>query len=335
MPDVIKDYHRVVSAALEPWAIDPRALPVVASVIARILSGDPIDYDAIDRERAEALARRGGEPAPSFSMENGIAMIPIHGVLAPRSNMFSEVSGSSTFDVLQSHVEAALAARVKAIVFDVNSPGGSATGATEFADVVRQARARVPVISQVHGLCCSAAYWPVANSTQIVATPSSMVGAIGVYTVHEDVSAALDKAGRKRTVISAGKYKAEGIDGGPLSEEATAHVRDLVTKIYGRFIGDVAHGRGVTPEAVQAGYGEGRALLAADALTAGLIDRVGTLGDTLTRLAAPAAVASLPAAPTRADATAQERFGATAQEHTAIVAEQLAWTRRLMEVEYR
>src|SRR5262249_1266601 len=146
--------------------------------------------------------------------------------------------------------------------------GGSVAGASEFAREVRAARARKPVIAWANHLLASAAYWGLAGATEIVATPSALVGSIGVYTLHDDISEAPAKLGIKRQVFSAGKYKAEGVDGGPLSAEARAHIQQLVSTAYGRFVTDVASGRGISATAVRDGYGQGRLLDAAAAQAA-------------------------------------------------------------------
>ena len=105
-------------------------------------------------------------------------------------------------------------------MFDVDSPGGSVLGATEFARTLRAARDTKHLIAHAHYQMASAAYWIGACCHEIVASPSSMVGSIGVYSIHEDLSAALEQLGVKLTYISAGKYKVEGNDTQPLTEEA-------------------------------------------------------------------------------------------------------------------
>src|SRR5262249_39956041 len=170
--------------------------------------------------------------------------------------------------------------------FDVDSPGGNVAGATEFAREVLAARAKKTVVAHANYLLASAAYWAMSGATEIVASPSAQVGAIGVLTLHNDISKMLEQMGIKREVLSAGKFKGEGMDGGPLSTEARAHIQDLIDGAYGRFIGDVAKGRGVTPADVRNGFGQGRALAVEAALATGLIDRVATLQDTLARVGA-------------------------------------------------
>jgi signal peptide peptidase SppA len=275
-------YDHLIAFALEhPWALTASMRGVVVGILARRLAGEDPDVTVLAAAR-EARAMRvvpsGGDGAVT-------AVIPIQGVLAPRMNLFSDVSGGTTFDALTKHLQAAVAdPQVKTIVFDVDSPGGNVAGASEFAREVLRARATKRVIAQSNHLMASAAYWGMAGASEIVASPSSLVGAIGVYTLHDDISAALEQLGIKREVISAGKYKGEGADGGPLSEEARAHVQGLIDGTYGRFVGDVAKGRGVKPSEIRNGFGQGRTLSAEAALEAGLIDRIATLDDTLARV---------------------------------------------------
>jgi ClpP class serine protease len=99
------------------------------------------------------------------------------------------------------------------------------------------------------------------------------------------LSKALEQDGIDVTVLSAGKYKTEQLPFGPLSAEAQAFLQGRVDDAYGQFVKDVARGRNVTPAAVRGGFGEGRALGAKDAKAAGLIDRIATMDETLSRLA--------------------------------------------------
>jgi signal peptide peptidase SppA len=301
-------YEHVLGFALEhPWAITASMRAIIAGILAQRIAGE-----AADPAELSALVNRKNLPQPT---RGGVAVIPIYGVIAPRMNLLSEMSGGTTFEALSSHLHDALANdAVKTIVFDVDSPGGNIAGAREFAQEVLAARARKPIIAQAQHLMASAAYWPMACATTIVASPSAMVGSIGVYHIHDDITEALAQKGIKREVFAAGKFKAEGADGGALSEDAREYLKGLLTTAYGTFVADVAKGRGVHLSVVKGGYGEGRALTADDALAAGMIDRIGTLSDTLARV--------LPTAPRATDlptrATDQERLiAATSQERAS------------------
>jgi len=93
--------------------------------------------------------------------------------------------------------------------------------------------------------------------------------------------------GKKLTFIHAGKYKVEGNSAEPLSDEARATIQAMVDQAYGVMVKSIARNRGVSPEAVRSGYGEGRMFSADDALARGMVDRVATLEDTIARMANP------------------------------------------------
>jgi capsid assembly protease len=273
--------HVLDFALSHPWAMAPEMLPVIATVLARHLAGDAIDDDEL---AAVLMARDTRAVARDRHTTAGdsVAVIPLYGVVAPRMNLVSEMSGGTTFETLTAQLRDAVAApQVTRIVFDVDSPGGNVAGASEFAREVRQAATQKPVVAVAQYQMASAAYWVMAGATELVGAPSAMIGSVGVYSIHNDISEALAKMGIKRTVIAAGKYKAEGADGGPLSADAHAHVKGLVDTSYGRFVADVARGRQVPVTTVKSGFGEGRALDAEAALAAGMITRIGTLDEVL------------------------------------------------------
>jgi len=323
-------YEHILGFALEhPWAITPSMRALIAGILARRIAGQ----DADPAELA-ALVNRKNLPQPKKG--GAVALIPIYGVIAPRMNLLSEMSGGTTFEALTAQLHEAMANEaVKTIIFDVDSPGGNVAGATEFAREVLKARVTKPIIAQAQYLMASAAYWPMSCATEIVAAPSAMVGSIGVYHIHEDVSEALAKLGVKRTIIAAGKYKAEGADGGPLTEEALAHIKGLADAAYAQFTDDISKGRGVKAAVVRNGYGQGRAVTADDALALGLVDRIGTLTETLARVMhAPPAAGARAHHDSSTEATDQEPpLAATSQEPNADAAWQNAIEGGLLELD--
>jgi signal peptide peptidase SppA len=274
--------HLAGFAVTSPWALEPEMLSVVVAILSRRLAGD--DTQAAD---IVALSQKREQPAAA---PKGVALLPMYGVIAPKMNMFSEISGGTTFQQATAQLREAIASKdVSTIVLDWDSPGGNVQGADEFAHEMMKARAVKPVISQVNYRMCSAAYWVGACATEIVIAPSGVVGSIGVYSIHNDLSAALAEKGIKRTYVSKGKFKVEGNETEPLSEDTRARWLAEMEVPYSKFINAVAHGRGVTPAAVRSGFGEGRAVQADEALSLGMVDRIATLDDTLTRLTNPAA----------------------------------------------
>lgn len=281
----------VMDLALAPWALTPGMVAMVAAIIARRVAGRADDH-------AWALDRRPVASVPPKA--HAVAVIPLHGVMMPRASMFSDISGATSYDQAAADVRAAADdPDIGTIVLDMNTPGGTTSGIVGLARTVLAARAKKPVIAQVEHQACSAGYWIAACATEISAAPLSIVGSIGVYAIHENLAAALEKEGVAITFISAGKYKVEGNETGPLSEDAYAHRKALIDEAYGAFVADIAKGRGVPEALVRSSYGEGRVLSADMALAAGMVDRIATLDDTLSRLTHRDT-----AAPATADATA-------------------------------
>jgi signal peptide peptidase SppA len=306
-------YAHLVSFALQhPWAITPEMSRVIAGILGHRIAGHRADDETLQA----AIASRKPLPQPT---RGGVAVIPMYGVLAPRANMLTEASGGTSFEKLTAQLREAVSRDdVTTIVFDVDSPGGSVAGATEFATEVRAARARKPVIAVANYTMGSAAYWAMANATKIHAAPSAAVGSIGVYTIHNDLSEALAREGIKRTYIAEGKHKIAGNPDQPLDEHAHAALSAMVKDSYDRFVSDVAKGRGIAASAVRGGYGEGRMCHATEALDLGMVDKIATLDETLDRLLpgtsdARAALSVIPD-------TSQEPCEATDQDRRSVAA---------------
>ena len=245
-----------------------------------------------DREHLDGVRYLALGPATTSGSHRGrtsgkVGIIPVTGIISHRMNLVSEISGGggTSIQKLQSQFRECLRdVDCTAVVFDIDSPGGGCDGVVELASEIFAARQQKPSISICNALAGSAAYWLASAAGQVCCTPSGQAGSIGVYLLHEDDSEALKKDGIKITVIKAGTFKAEGIPSEPLSREAHDAFQAKVNSVYGMFVKSVAQGRGVTQAAVREGMGQGRCLLAADAVRAGLVDRVATLDEVLSQL---------------------------------------------------
>jgi signal peptide peptidase SppA len=271
--------HICSYVASTPWAILPDKLTELVSVLAFRASGQTLSAD-------EIRARIGGDPeAPAAATKRGaVAVIPIRGVIAHRMGGMDESSGGTSAERVGLMLKAIAADdSIGTIVYDIDSPGGTVPGVQELAAQMFALRGKKTQIAQVNSLAASAAYWLASQADEIVSIPSGTAGSIGVFTAHQDMSEALKAEGVNVTLISAGKYKVEGNPFEPLSDETKAVIQERVDTAYAQFVKDVARGRGVSVADVRGGYGEGRALGAKDALAAGLIDRIGTMEDTIGR----------------------------------------------------
>jgi HK97 family phage prohead protease len=277
---VERRYHRVTSAiAGAKWAILPEKLETICALIDARANGQEATKEEI---RAALQAAHSDAPTETGT----VAVIPVYGTISQRMSMFDEFSGGTSCEAISNQLRTALADEsVSSIVFDIDSPGGTVTGVPELAAEIIAARGTKPIIAVANGMAASAAYWIASAADKIVVTPSGEVGSVGVYCTHQDVSGAMDKAGVKITFIKAGTYKAEGNPYGPLSESTEAYIQDGVDKFYDMFTSAVAQGRGVTQDEVLAKFGQGRMVMAKDAVAAGMVDEIATLDQVLAGLA--------------------------------------------------
>lgn len=266
--------------ARTPLAIEDKAVPALIELAARQLAtgatGQPL-----------AVARRG-TPAPVTRGDGTqLAIIPLHGTITPEGSLFSMLFGlGGGLQAFRASFREALADdNVSAILIDVNSPGGIVDLVPETAAEIRAARGQgKPIVAIANTLAASAGYWIASQADELIVTPSGMVGSVGVFTIHEDLSRMADMMGITVTMIAAGDHKIDGNAFQPLSKAARASLQDMVDQIYASFTMDVAAGRGVPVAAVTAGYGQGRVVLAKDALALKMVDRVEPLEATLARL---------------------------------------------------
>ena len=288
----MKYEHIVGEVFHKPWAILPEKLAVISEIVRGRAIGDRKFSEEEIRARLGAASISAG--SREFSSGGGsnslgtVAVLSIYGVLTKRVNLMTNYSGGTSIEKLTTQFRAALAdPNVKVILFDVDSPGGTVEGVPELADEIYNSRGRKRIISASNSTAASAAYWIACAAGEMVVTPSGAVGSIGVFTAHEDLSKAFDQQGVKITFISAGKYKTDGNEAEPLSESARSDMQSKVDAFYGMFVKSVARSRGTSQATVRSGFGQGRMVLAADALKERMVDRVETIDETFARLGAP------------------------------------------------
>lgn len=271
--------HPLLAAAFfgKCWALLPAKLDEILVLAEAILDGKKIDWP-------EAAAGPGGARAQDepYQVRDGVAVVRVYGVLDKRMNMFSKMSGGTSYELLGSQIWQAQAdPQVKAILFDVDSPGGSVDGVKTVADQILAFRGQKPMVAFANGQMASAAYWIGAAADQVVAPATAMVGSIGTRMVHRDLSGQDAQKGVKRTVIYSGQYKNVGSDAGPLSPEDAAVLQEMSDTYYHLFVDGVAQGRGQDSATVHEKMGDGKVFIGKKALKAGLIDQIGNFDDAL------------------------------------------------------
>ncbi len=234
----------------------------------------------------------GQDPRDLYQVDReGVAHIPVTGMLTASANPCAAFFGESVteYGFIQAALQAADAdPRVKAIAIEVNSPGGTVEGVDRTAQVIAGLSSRVT--AYVHDVAASAAYWLASQADWIVAlTPASRIGSIGVMAELIDRSGSDQKAGITRRVFTSTEAPDKLPD--PATESGRIRVIKMLDDMHAVFAQRVAGGRGVSVEKVNADFGRGGMLIAADALAAGMIDQITSITKVRTGGVAPAAAA--------------------------------------------
>lgn len=258
-----------------PWAIDPAKLHEIQAIYATHLRGDKIDIAAVEQRLGRPLAN---EPK-RYEIVDGVAVLPIEGVLAKRANLFMQISGGCSMQMAERDLRDALAdPGVHSIILSIDSPGGTVDGTQTLANAVRAGLSVKPIVTLASGTMASAAYW-IGSAAQVayISDATTNVGSIGVVAKHVDVSRAEEQSGVKTTEIYAGKFKRIASQHAPLTEEGRQSIQDAVDYTYSLFVQAVAEQRGVTTEKVLNDMADGRVFIGQQAIDAGLVDGVSTL----------------------------------------------------------
>jgi len=200
------------------WAVTPHMMQVIDGVLTAKLQGERIDLDAIEAAIGRPLDNARDEKP--YDMVDGVAVISLSGIMGKRMNMFSQISGGTSTELVGNAIRTAIDdPAVIALVLSVDSPGGTVDGTAELADLILSARAEKPVYAYADGMMASAAYWVGSAAEKIFSYRTAEIGSVSVVICHYDRSRADADAGIKRTFITSGKYKRMANDAEPLSGE--------------------------------------------------------------------------------------------------------------------
>lgn len=265
-----------------PWAITQDMLREIGSIYLTHLRGEKIDIPSVEARLGHPLSNEQHD----IAITDGVAVITAHGVIAKRMNLFMHISGGVSSEILGNQIQQALDdPAVAAIVLDIDSPGGTVDGTFELADAIYKARGEKPIVALANGLMASAAYAIGSAADAVyISGDTTHVGSIGVVASHTDYSEYEKKAGVKTTEIYAGKYKRIASQYEPLSEDGHADIQAKVDYLYSIFVQRVADFRGVAVSTVLDDMADGRVFIGQQAIDAGLVDGVATLGELIAEL---------------------------------------------------
>ena len=268
-----------------PWAILPNRLEEIQAIYAARSRGEELDIAAIEARIGRPL---GADQQQGYEVRNGAALIPLHGVLAQRMNLMTNMSGGTSTELFARDVQTAAAdPTVKAIILLADTPGGTVAGTQSAAAAVRAARGTKPMATMVQDLMASAGVW-IGSATGLVvlASGTAQVGSIGVVATHQDISQREQALGVKTTEIVAGKFKRAASQYGPLTETGEQMIQDQVDYLYSLFVNDQAVDRGVSVDKVLSDMADGRMFIGQQAIDAGLADQISSLDMLIAQLTA-------------------------------------------------
>lgn len=185
-------------------------------------------------------------------------------------------------------------ASVKGYLVRINSPGGVVGPSQSIFEELRKLRdEEVPVVAAIGGVGASGGYYIALGADSIFALPGSITGSIGVIMEFPDASELMDKVGVQMQVVKSAEHKDVGSPFRPITPEDRQILSELVSDVYQQFVDVVASERSLSTETV-AQVADGRILSGRQALSHGLIDRLGNSNDALAAVGRMAGLGSEP-----------------------------------------
>lgn len=228
----------------------------------------------------EAISLRTGKKLEGTErawLRDGVAVIPVMGPIFHRANLFTKCSGATSAEQVARDLDEAVSnPNVKAILLDVDSPGGQVDGTGELAGLIHAANRKKPVHCYSGGLCASAAYWLASACESISIAPTTRIGSIGVISAFP---------GKEEGVIEIVSSQSPNKSPDLTTEGGRATVQKTLDELAEVFIGNVASYRGVSRETVVSDYGRGGVLVGRSAVKVGMADRVSSFEAAFRRIA--------------------------------------------------
>ena len=206
---------------------------------------------------------------------SNVAVVEIHGVIGNHIKIpeYARLIDSVAAD-----------SRLRGLLLDIDSPGGSATGSEVIYRAIQRVSNIKPVHAYVRGIAASGGYYLACAASKIYALPTSLVGSIGVIYLRPVLEQLLAKVGVEFTVYKSGEFKdMTGFWRTPTDRES-AKFQDLIDEIFNNFVTVVANGRSLEESKVR-DIATGEVMTAKRGIGAGLVDEIGDFKDTLDAIA--------------------------------------------------
>ena len=174
---------------------------------------------------------------------------------------------------------------VKAVVFRVNSPGGSADASEQIWHAMKMLQDKgVPVVVSMGDYAASGGYYISCNADYIYAEPTTLTGSIGIFGTVPNINKLREKVGLDIDGVSTNKHSALNVNAiyRGMNPQETALMQNMVERGYDLFTRRCADGRDKSQDEIKK-IGEGRVWLGKDALEIGLVDSLGNINDAIAK----------------------------------------------------
>lgn len=169
---------------------------------------------------------------------------------------------------------------IKAIVFRINSPGGTVAPSQEIYEKVKNINMQIPIVVSVGNLAASGGYYAAMGSNTIVVNRGSIVGSIGVILDYPVATDLLDKLGLRFETLTSGEYKDSGSPTRLVTEKDREYFQYVIDDLHNQFVSAVSLGRNLELDEVS-DLADGRIFTGEQAISLGLADTLGTLEDAI------------------------------------------------------
>jgi protease-4 len=229
---------------------------------------------------------RQEEPTPHFretivqrgrNSSDKIAVITLRGLIS--SSLPGKVGDSMVDDMRLAFQQARDDEHVRAVVLEIDSPGGEVTASDVIYNWVVKTRAKKPVVVYMDSLAASGGYYVACGGKYLIANETTITGSIGVIIQTLNYEQLFNKIGLASVVFKSGKFKDMLNGARPVTPEEHDYIQSFVMKMYDKFLGIVAKERKVTADVLRNTVADGRILSGRDAFDNKLIDGLGQIED--------------------------------------------------------
>ena len=244
--------------------------------IEHVQDGAPQDAESVTLSRYGRSLGKRSRKAPKF------AFIQAAGAISSFAEGAVPLDDDSAFseEIWDAFQDAMDHPDIDAIIFRVDSPGGTPTAAETIRRAVTLAKKEKPVIVSMGNMATSGGYWVSSEASAIIAQPATLTGSIGVFAIKPNLSGLWEKLNINWETIDRGQNADLWSTNKALTPQEKQQLQSLINHTYGQFLERVGTGRNLSPDQLKA-VAEGRIWTGEQALDNGLIDGLGGIETTV------------------------------------------------------